>query len=261
MLKTEEQRNKEAEKPSVMLIHGFSGNPFDTWGEILPSLFDNNFSIITPEVVGHFNYFPRELNEYQIEREAERFKVMIGDRQVHLLGYSMGGRLALTIAVHYPEKVKSLILESATAGLKTEAERQERIQADNALADKIEANGIEWFAEYWGNLPLWANQSPEQKAALYQQRLKNSPLGLANSLRGMGTGQMPPLWDALPQLKMPVKLIVGELDKKFLAINQEMAALIPNAELSIVPNAGHAVHIEAPEAYTAIIKNFLKNRK
>ena len=170
-----------------------------------------------------------------------------------LLGYSMGGRLALTIAVHYPEKVQSLILESATAGLKTEAERQERIQSDNALADKIEANGIEWFADYWGNLPLWANQTAEQKAALYQQRLKNSPIGLANSLRGMGTGQMPPLWDALPQLKMPVKLIVGELDSKFLAINREMAALIPNAQLHVIPKAGHAVHIEASEAYQSLI--------
>jgi 2-succinyl-6-hydroxy-2,4-cyclohexadiene-1-carboxylate synthase len=239
-------------KIRYMLLHGFTGSR-DSWEKLhLP---DGEF--IIPDIAGHGNFIPAELGKYHIEREAERIAATITEA-VHLLGYSMGGRLALTMAVRYPEKVQTLFLESATAGLKTEEERHERIQADNALADKIEANGVEWFAEYWGNLPLWANQTAEQKAMLYQQRLKNPPLGLANSLRGMGTGQMPPLWDALPYLKMPVKLIVGELDKKFLAINQEMAALIPNAELVIVPKAGHAVHIEAAEQYSALIQRVLE---
>lgn len=231
------------QKKPLFLLHGFTGSSASWAYLMLPT-----FQRLTVNIAGHGNYIPDDLADYHIEAEANRITGMI-DEPVNLLGYSMGGRLALTIAVHYPEKVASLILESAAAGLKTEAEREERIQSDNALADKIEAKGIEWFADYWGNLPLWANQSAEQKAALYQQRLKNSPKGLANSLRGMGTGQMPPLWDALPQLKMPVKLIVGELDSKFLVINQEMAALIPNAQLHIVPNAGHAVHIEAPDTY------------
>jgi 2-succinyl-6-hydroxy-2,4-cyclohexadiene-1-carboxylate synthase len=240
------------QKKSLALLHGFTGSS-QSWAKFHFA----DVSLMMPNIAGHGDYLPRNLDDYQIEREAARIAAII-DEPVHVLGYSMGGRLALTIAVHYPEKIKSLILESTTAGLKTEAERQERLHADNALADKIEANGVEWFAEYWGNLPLWANQSPEQKAILYQQRLKNSPLGLANSLRGMGTGQMPPLWDALSQLKMPVKLIVGELDSKFLAINKAMAARIPNADLSIVPNAGHAVHIEADDAYTALIQTFLR---
>jgi 2-succinyl-6-hydroxy-2,4-cyclohexadiene-1-carboxylate synthase len=237
---------------TFLLLHGFTGSS-QSWANIrLP-----DFTLFTPDIAGHGSYIPDDLAVYHIEREAARIAAMI-DKPVHLLGYSMGGRLALTIAAHYPEKIISLILESTTAGLKTESERQERIQADNALADKIEANGIEWFAEYWGNLGLWANQTAEQKAMLYQQRLKNSPRGLANSLRGMGTGQMPPLWDALPTLKMPVKLIVGEQDSKFLAINKEMAALIPSASLSIVPNTGHAVHIEAREESLSLIQAFLR---
>lgn len=233
-----------------LALHGFTGSR-QSWA---------SFSIaekaMIPNIAGHGDFIPDDLSAYHIEAEAKRIASMI-DEPVTLLGYSMGGRLALTIAVHYPEKVQALVLESATAGLKTNAERQERIQADNALADKIESNGIEWFADYWGALGLWANQSPEQKAALHAQRLKNSPLGLANSLRGMGTGQMPPLWDALPQLKMPVQLIVGELDSKFLAINQEMAKLIPNVGLVIVRHAGHAVHVEQIENYRLKINEFL----
>jgi 2-succinyl-6-hydroxy-2,4-cyclohexadiene-1-carboxylate synthase len=237
---------------SLLLLHGFTGSS-QSWAKFqLP-----NLRLITPNIAGHGDYLPDDLADYPIEVEAKRIAELITE-PLHLLGYSMGGRLALTIAVHYPEKILSLILESATPGLKTEAERQARIASDNALADKIETNGIEWLADYWGNLSLWANQSPEQKAALHQQRLKNSPLGLANSLRGMGTGQMPPLWDALPALKMPVKLIVGELDSKFLEINQEMAALIPNAELSIAPNAGHTVHLEALIDYTKFLTDSLR---
>jgi 2-succinyl-6-hydroxy-2,4-cyclohexadiene-1-carboxylate synthase len=243
-------------KNTLLLLHGFSGSSH-SWDGLRPEL-ESRYEVLSPDIIGHGDApVSTDLALYHIEAEAARIAATITE-PVHVLGYSMGARLALTIAVHYPDKVKSLILESATAGLKTEAERQERIQSDNALADKIEANGIEWFAEYWGSLPLWANQSPEQKSILHQQRLKNSPLGLANSLRGMGTGQMSPLWDALLQLKMPVNLIVGERDSKFLAINQEMTALIPNADLSIVPNAGHAVHIEASEEYRSIIQAFLE---
>jgi 2-succinyl-6-hydroxy-2,4-cyclohexadiene-1-carboxylate synthase len=148
------------QKKSLALLHGFTGSS-QSWAKFHLA----DVSLMMPNIAGHGDFIPNDLADYAIEREAARIAATITEA-VHLLGYSMGGRLALTIAVHYPDKVKSLILESATAGLKTESERQERIQSDNALADKIEANGMEWFAEYWGNLPLWANQTAEQKAAL-----------------------------------------------------------------------------------------------
>lgn len=242
---------------SVLILHGFTGSS-QSWDSLRLQLPD--FYRFTPNIAGHGDYIPDALADYHIEAEAQRIASLI-DQPLNLFGYSMGGRLALTIAVHYPEKVQSLILESATAGLTLESERQARIQADNELADKIEANGLEWFADYWGSLPLWANQTPEQKASLYQQRLKNSPQGLANCLRGMGTGQMPPLWEALPKLKMPVKLIAGELDSKFLAINHEMQALIPNASLSVIPSAGHATHIEQSLAFIEVLQNFMATLK
>jgi 2-succinyl-6-hydroxy-2,4-cyclohexadiene-1-carboxylate synthase len=173
----------------------------------------------------------------------------------------MGGRLALYIATHYPERVQSLTLISASPGLKTEAEREARRKADNELADKIEKNGMAWFVDYWEISRLWDSQSPELKAQLRENRLKNNPIGLANSLRGIGTGVMPSLWEKLADLPIPVKLIVGELDSKFVAINQEMVSLIPNADLTIIPDAGHAAHLEKPDIFNDTLLGFLNKYK
>ena len=174
----------------------------------------------------------------------------------------MGGRLALYLAVHYPEHFASLILESASPGLKTEAEREERRQRDDALADRIEREGLEAFVDFWESLPLWHSQKqlpPETRADLRQQRLQNNPLGLANSLRGMGTAVQPTFWENLPDLHLPALFITGELDKKFVKIAQEMSALLPKASHIIIPDSGHTLHLEKPTQYTQTVVSFLKN--
>jgi 2-succinyl-6-hydroxy-2,4-cyclohexadiene-1-carboxylate synthase len=168
--------------------------------------------------------------------------------------------LALYTALNQPFVFKSLILESASPGLKTKDERAARRASDEKLAQMIERDGIEAFVNYWESLPLWDSQknlAPEVRQQLRDQRLKNNPIGLANSLRGMGTGAQPSLWDKLPELNIPVLLIAGELDTKFVAIAQEMHSLLPNSRLVIVPNAGHTVHLEQPELYTQAITAFL----
>jgi 2-succinyl-6-hydroxy-2,4-cyclohexadiene-1-carboxylate synthase len=176
--------------------------------------------------------------------------------KINLLGYSMGGRLALYFATIYPQLIGKLILESASPGLQTESERQERIVRDNQLADRIEHDGIESFVDFWESLPLWNSQQQFPQIVrdnLRKQRLTNNPLGLANSLRGMGTGFQPSLWDKLPFLQIPAQLIVGELDSKFVQIGKQMNHLLPQSTMTIIENAGHTVHLEKPSEYLACI--------
>lgn len=168
-------------------------------------------------------------------------------------GYSMGGRIALDIALAAPERVARLVLVGATAGIAEADERRARREADERLADEIEAEGIEAFAARWARLPLFAGQPPAVAAAAQAMRLAQDPAGLAAALRGLGTGVMTSLWDRLGELTMPVALVVGERDAKFRAIADRMAAAIPDATVHVVPGAGHAVPLEAPAAVAAAL--------
>jgi 2-succinyl-6-hydroxy-2,4-cyclohexadiene-1-carboxylate synthase len=243
---------------TIVLFHGFTGSS-QSWQQFTYELAPS-YRVVVIDLAGHGKTQVTENKDYSLVSNIGTVSDILRDLQIAdatILGYSMGGRFALSFAINRPKLVKSLILESASPGLKTEAERQARRKADNELADKIEKNGMEWFVDYWEKLPLWDSQTPEQKAYLREQRLKNDPVGLANSLRGMGTGVMSSLWDELSTLKMPVKLIVGELDSKYVEINREMAELIPNADLSIVTGAGHTVHLEKPDEYAELVLQFL----
>ncbi|MCY3960386.1 MAG: 2-succinyl-6-hydroxy-2,4-cyclohexadiene-1-carboxylate synthase [bacterium] len=174
-----------------------------------------------------------------------------------LVGYSMGGRVALHFALAHPDRVGSLALIGARPGIDNPAERAERIAADEALADRIESDGIEWFADFWADQPLFATQRsrllPEQQAELRAQRLACDPHGLAHSLRGMGAGAVEPVGCRLRELAMPCALIAGVDDAKFVGIAQEMAAEIPQAVVCLIPDAGHAAHLEAPDLTAAAV--------
>ena len=174
----------------------------------------------------------------------------------------MGGRLALYLALSYPERIEALILESASPGIANASERTLRREWDYAVAEQIERDGIRAFVDHWEQLPLFASQTavPQPKRArLRAQRLQNNAPGLANSLRGMGTGSQPSLWPALPTLTTPTLLLCGELDDKYVYTNQRMAQIMPNVELIVVPNAGHNIHFEKPDFFTSAVINFLKN--
>jgi 2-succinyl-6-hydroxy-2,4-cyclohexadiene-1-carboxylate synthase len=174
-----------------------------------------------------------------------------------LLGYSMGGRIALYTT--FSGFFRALILESASPGVADPNEREQRRLNDEELAARIEREGIARFVEHWEQLPLFANQArlpQEVREELHTQRLRNDPKGLAQSLRGIGTGVQPSLHAQLPTLHIPVLLIAGELDTKFCTIARQMAQALPQAQLSIVPDAGHTVHVEQPEIFDTLVTDF-----
>jgi 2-succinyl-6-hydroxy-2,4-cyclohexadiene-1-carboxylate synthase len=174
----------------------------------------------------------------------------------------MGGRVALHLAAAAPARVRALVLESSSPGIADPTERAARIDADDALADAIERDGLAAFVERWERLPLFASQAVLPEVVLERQRaqrLRNDPRGLANSLRGMGAGRQEPLWHRLATLAAPTLLIAGELDAKYCAIARQMAAALPNARTAVVPNAGHAVHLEQANAFVRNVLEFLNS--
>ena len=160
----------------------------------------------------------------------------------------MGGRLALALALRRPERVRRLVLVSASPGLADEEERAARRAADEALADRIEAIGAAAFAREWAAQPLFAGQPDAVTALAHEDRLRRSAAEHAAQLRGLGTGVMPSLWDRLEELAMPVTLVVGERDAKFRATAERMHERLPDATVVIVPGAGHAAALENPGA-------------
>lgn len=244
----------------LVLLHGFTGSA-STWQRLMDALLSYH-TVIAVDLLGHGRTdAPDAPARYHIEQAAADLHNLFSQitaETCHLLGYSMGGRLALYYALHYP--VRSLILESASPGLATEEERRLRRENDEKLADEIEREGIDAFVERWERLPLFASQArltAEARASLRVQRLANSPRGLANSLRGMGTGAQPPLWDRLPELVVPTLLVAGAEDAKFVAVAEQMRARIPRAESAIIPDAGHTTHLEQPDRFAGAVRRFL----
>jgi len=172
----------------------------------------------------------------------------------------MGGRIALHYAARFPDAVARLVLESASPGLESASERLRRRESDAHIARSIERDGVEAFVDGWERLPIFETQSELAEGVRARQRsgrLRNSVAGLAGALRGLGTGTMPSLWEVLPDLRVPTLILVGALDPKFVAIGERMAAALPNGRLFVVPGAGHAVHLERPDAWLEAVVDFL----
>ena len=208
------------------------------------------YRVLTPDLPGHGQAAERRPASFSA---CAAYVRALADGPCTLVGYSMGGRIALYTALTMPGVVQRLVLVGASPGIADAAEREARRRSDEALADRIEAIGVEAFAAEWGAQPLFAGQDERVAAAANADRLRNTAAGLAAALRGLGTGVMPPLWDRLPELAIPVTLVVGERDGKFGAIAERMAAAIPDCRLEVVAGAGHAPQLERPEAVAAAI--------
>jgi len=253
------------EGPALLLLHGFTGSA-GTWRPHLPALARWR-RCVAPDLLGHGrSEAPADPARYRLEAAVADLAALLdrlGIEQVDVLGYSMGGRLALALATEHPGRVGALILESSSPGIDDPERRARRRAEDEALAALLEREGIGPFVDRWESLPLFASQArlpPGVRAALREQRLAQRPQGLAGSLRGMGQGVQPPLWDRLGRLQLPVLLVAGELDPGYVELARAMAARLPDAELRVVAGAGHAVHLEAPGEFTARVVDFLSRK-
>jgi len=233
--------------PDVVLLHGFT-HTAASWETVVSAL-GRRYRALALDLRGHGEAAGRVPVTLQAALDD-----LAGSapRRFTLVGYSMGGRLALHAALAFHEQ--RLVLIGASPGIADAAERAARRAADEALADEIETLGIEEFADRWAQTPVLAGQPPDVAAAVHADRLRNQPAGLARALRGLGTGALPSLWDHLSELDMPVAIVVGERDEKFRAIAREMAVGLRSAEVIVVPGAGHAVHLEAPSRVAQAIR-------
>jgi 2-succinyl-6-hydroxy-2,4-cyclohexadiene-1-carboxylate synthase len=169
------------------------------------------------------------------------------------VGYSMGGRLCLQAAIRQPDVVEGLVLVSASPGIADARERKERRESDEALARGIERDGVDSFLERWLAQPLFASLPAD--AAGVEDRRRSSVARLTHQLRALGQGTQPSLWDRLPELRVPVHLVTGELDVKYTRLAAAMASRIPNARVTTLAGAGHAVHLESPEALAHLLSS------
>jgi 2-succinyl-6-hydroxy-2,4-cyclohexadiene-1-carboxylate synthase len=235
----------------LLLLHGFMQTGRG-WDEVVRHLDGERYRPLAPDLRGHGAAGPRR----PIDMDAcVRDVAGLAAGSFALAGYSMGGRVALHVALAHPERVARLALISTTAGIEDPAERDRRRSDDEALAAWMEVDGrtMSEVADRWGAQPLFAGQAPQVAAAARTDRLANDPAHLAAALRAIGTGAMPPVWDRLGELQMPVAVVAGERDAKFVAVAEHLARALSHARLTIVPDAGHALPLEAPAAVARAI--------
>jgi len=246
----------------VVLLHGFTGRA-DAWGELAERLARRR-RVIAFDLPGHGDSpAPADPSAARLPRVADALvgaldALRVGDAV--WLGYSLGGRLALHVAAAHPARVRALVLESTSPGLADAAERRARAAADARLADAIERDGLERFVDAWLAQPLFATQAElpaEVRARERARRLTGSAGGYAAALRAMSVGEQDPLWQHLGSLAMPVLLLAGARDVKYARIARAMAARLPDARLALIEGAGHAVHLERPDAWLAAAEPFL----
>jgi 2-succinyl-6-hydroxy-2,4-cyclohexadiene-1-carboxylate synthase len=225
----------------IVLLHGFAGTHrlWDSVGELLKERY------IAPDLRGHgtaADARPVSLGAVIDDVAA------VAHEPFTLCGYSLGGRMALHAALALPDRVTRLVLVSASAG---EADPAARIRADEALAAKLERDGLEPFIADWREQPLFRDDPQHLQQLVAADQRRNHPAGLAAALRGLGAGACPPVWERLSELRMPVAVLAGERDSKYVELAERLAAGVPHGELMIVSGAGHRLPLEAPAACAA----------
>ena len=252
----------EGSGPVVFFLHGFTGSS-ETWKPHLPAL--KAFTTIRIDFLGHGRSdAPAAIQRYGMEACVDDLlgiQDRLGIKRCAVVGYSMGGRVAMRVALRAPERLWALVLESTSPGIANPADRQDRLIQDARLAARIRKEGVAAFADYWQSLPLFASQSrlPEViRQALRDQRLQHTAEGLANSLEGLGAGRQKPVLPRLRDLRLPVLLLTGALDGKYGNLAHDMAAVLPHCRARVVPDAGHAAHLEQPTAFDDAVRDFLQ---
>ena len=244
----------------VLAIHGFTGSGSD-WAPIAERL---SAKVVAPDVLGHGDSpAPEGFEQYRIHAVAKQCASWCDtERDWVVMGYSMGGRVALRIALLMGARLRGLVLISASPGIESPAARAERMAQDQALAGQIEALGMEWFQSHWSEQPIIRTQQQIPDAirdAMEQRRRENRAIGLAGSLRGMGQGAVEPVWSALSEIDVPTLVISGEEDARYTEIAQRTVSQIKGATHVSIEGAGHCTHLEALEPVVAVLQPFISS--
>lgn len=235
--------------PRVVLVHGFTQNR-DCWGPVFVDLVRDH-EVCRVDAPGH----GRSSSFHAGLRTGARLIADQGGRATYL-GYSMGARFLLHLALANPELVERLVLIGATGGIDDPDERAARRAQDEAMAQRVERDGVDAFVDAWLAQPLFAGLTPEVQ--FRDARSESTVEGLAESLRQAGTGAQDPLWERLHRLDMPVLLVAGGLDTKFTELAHRLRESIgDNATVAIVEGAGHAAHLERSDEFLAVLRSWL----
>jgi 2-succinyl-6-hydroxy-2,4-cyclohexadiene-1-carboxylate synthase len=235
---------------AVVLVHGFTQSA-RAWGRAGADL-GAKHRVIALDAPGHGG---SSAVQTDLIAGADLMAATVPD-QAAWIGYSMGGRYVLHVALRHPAHVRRLVLVSTTAGIEDAAERAARRRWDETLAERVDEEGLEAFVRWWLAQPMFSTLPSE--AAELESRLTGTPAGLASSLRLAGAGAQEPLWDRLDELSMPVLVVAGELDPKYADLAGKLAARIgAPARLELIPGAGHACHLERPDLFARIVGPFL----
>ena len=231
-------------RETVVFLHGFGGT-HRAWDGVAARLDSERYRALALDLPGHGaqSEYERPITfagcvEHVLGATPERFT---------LCGYSLGGRVALHVALSAPTRLRRLVLVATSAGIEDRDERSARALADRRLADELESTPLERFIARWSVQPLFAADPPEVAQLAAEDQRRNRPAALAAALRGLGSGEMEPLWGRLGELAMPTTLIAGERDRKYTALARRMVELLPDAELVVIPG-GHRLALESPAA-------------
>ncbi|HEV3320056.1 MAG TPA: alpha/beta fold hydrolase [Solirubrobacteraceae bacterium] len=237
------------EPTTVVLLHGFSGT-HRAWDGVVERLPSERCRPLALDLPGHGEHADA-IRPISFAGCVEHVLALAPERFV-LCGYSLGGRVALHVALAVPERVSRLVLVSTTAGIEDDAERAERSGADHRLADELERGPFESFVEEWCAQPMFAEDPSPVDALAREDYRRNKPDAIAAVLRGIGTGEMSPLWHRLHELTMPATVLMGDRDLKFQALGRRMVDILPQAIMAVLPG-GHRLPLETPAAVAGVL--------
>lgn len=240
---------RDGSGPPIVLVHGFTQTG-KCWGPVADDLAEDH-TVIRVDAPGH----GRSSEVLSGLRGGGRLIADQGGEATYL-GYSMGGRYLVHLALANPELVRGLVLVGATAGIDDPQERAARAEADQATAQRIRDLGLLEFVRNWIENPMFAGIPPERQYLL--ERMENTVEGLEHSIIQSGVGNQDPTWHLLDRLEMPVLVIAGADDAKFRALGERLVSSIgDNARLALVADAGHAAHLEQPDAFLEVVRPWL----
>ncbi|QZZ02859.1 2-succinyl-6-hydroxy-2,4-cyclohexadiene-1-carboxylate synthase [Staphylococcus arlettae] len=249
----------------IILLHGFISD-HSSFDDHIDTL-NQHANVLTIDLPGHGDDISANDVTWDFDFIAQQLDEVIrlyASYNIYLHGYSMGGRVALYYALYGNMALTGLILESTSPGIATDSECEERQNVDNARAKVLEIAGLEIFVNDWEKLPLFYTQYELEKPIrkrIRNMRMNQDPYKLAKALRDYGSGYMPSLWSEITHIDIPVAILAGALDQKFVAIGNKMTNLIPRSKFYEVPHVGHTIHVEDASEFDKIVVGFLNKEE